>query len=190
MEPFAKAHGLSKTKAKQLLQQQLSYTLHKPRRKHFPTLSTLVFGIDQQWDMDLVDLQKLAKWNKGTKYLLTVIDVFSKYAWGEPFKSKSAQQVTAALEKLWKRAAPRHPMMVQTDAGTEFYNPSVQVFFDKQDVRHFSTHGDPHAAVVVRWNETLKTKMFRNFIAKSKTNVLVLPLMHEKHQKMIQPPSL
>ena len=168
MEPFAKAHGLSKTKAKQLLQQQLSYTLHKPRRKHFPTLPTLVFGIDQQWDMDLVDLQKLAKWNKGTKYLLTVIDVFSKYAWDEPLKSESAQQVTAALEKLWKRAAPRHPMTVQTDAGTEFYNSSVQVFFDKQDVRHFSTHGDPHAAVVVRWNKTLKTKMFRNFIAKSK----------------------
>lgn len=109
---------------------------------------------------------------------------------GRTLKSKSAQQVTAALEKLWKRAAPRHPMMVQTDAGTEFYNPSVQVFFDKQDVRHFSTHGDPHAAVVVRWNETLKTKMFRNFIAKSKMNVLLLPLMHEKHQKMIQPPSL
>lgn len=100
MEPFAKAHGLSKTKVRQLIQQQLSYTLHKPGRNHFPTLPTLVFGIDQQWDIDLVDLQKLAKWNKGTKYLLTVIDVFSKYSWGEPLESKSAQQVTAALEKL------------------------------------------------------------------------------------------
>lgn len=75
---------------------------------------------------------------------------------GEPLKLK-AQQVTTALEKLWKRAAPRHPMTVQTDAGTEFYNSSVQVFFNKQDVRHFSTYGDPHAAVVVRWNKTLKT---------------------------------
>lgn len=75
---------------------------------------------------------------------------------GEPLKLK-AQQVTTALEKLRKRAASRHPMTVQTDAGTEFYNASVQVFFNKQDVRHFSTHGDPHAAVVVRWNKTLKT---------------------------------
>lgn len=73
VEPFAKAHGLSKTKARQLIQQQLSYTLHKPRRNHFPTLPTLAFGIDQQWDIDLIDLQKLAKWNKGTKYLLTVM---------------------------------------------------------------------------------------------------------------------
>ena len=59
-------------------------------------------------------------------------------------------------------------MTVKTDAATEFNNSSVQVFFDKQDVRHFSTHGDPHATAVVRWNKTIKTKMFRNFIAKSK----------------------
>ena len=63
--------------------------------------------MNEQFVMDLVDLQKLAKWNKGYKYLLSVIDVLSKYAWVEPLKSKSATQLVAALERLRKRTSPR-----------------------------------------------------------------------------------
>ena len=77
---FAKAHGLTQSKARQVLQTLLSYTLHKPRRRHFPTLPVMVFKVDQQWVMDLMDVQKLAKWNKGHRYILTVVDVLSKYA--------------------------------------------------------------------------------------------------------------
>ena len=64
--------------------------------------------------MDLVDLQTLAKYNKGYKYLLTVIDVLSKYAWVEPLKSKSATTLVEALERLWTRLGPRQPQKVQT----------------------------------------------------------------------------
>ena len=81
---FVKAHKIPQRKAKQQLEQLLSYTLHKPRRRRFPTLPTKVFSINEQFVMDLVDLQKLARYNKGYKYLLTVIDVLSKYAWVEP----------------------------------------------------------------------------------------------------------
>ena len=62
---FANARGLTQPKARQLLETMLSYTLHKPRRRHFPTLPVMVFKVDQQWVMDLMDVQKLAKWNKG-----------------------------------------------------------------------------------------------------------------------------
>ena len=72
--------------AKQQLEQLLNYTLHKPRRRRFPTLPTKVFSNNEQFVMDFVDIQTLAKYNKGYKYLLTVIDVFSKYAWVEPLK--------------------------------------------------------------------------------------------------------
>ena len=83
---FTKAHKIPQDRAKQQLEQLLSYTLHKPRRRRFPTLPTKVFSINEQFVMDLVDLQKLTEY-KGYKYLLTVIDVFSKYAWVEPLKS-------------------------------------------------------------------------------------------------------
>ena len=83
---FAKAHKILQAQAKQQLQQLLSYTLHKPQRRRFPTLPTLVFTFNEQFVMDLLDLQKLAKYNNSYKYLLTVIDVLSKYSWVEPFK--------------------------------------------------------------------------------------------------------
>ena len=194
VQPFAKASGLSTKKAQQLLQQKLSYTLHKPRRRRFPTLPTLVFGMNEQWQIDLADLQSLAKWNKGYKYLITVIDVFSKFAWAEPIKSKSGQQVKQGLERLWKRAHPRKPLRVQTDAGTEFYNSKVQAFFKEQDVGHFSTYGDAKAAVVERWNRTLKEKMFRYFTAKNTLKYidilqsLVHAYNHTRHSSIKEKP--
>ena len=89
VNPFAKAQKLKTPKAQRILQSVLSHTLHKPRRTRFPTTPTLVFDRDEQWQMDLVDMQKLSRWNKGNKYLLTLIDVLSKYAWAVPIKSKS-----------------------------------------------------------------------------------------------------
>ena len=156
---FAKAHKIPQAQAKQQLEQLLSYTLHKPRRRRFPTLPTKVFSINEQSVMDLVDLQTLAKYNKGYKYLLTVIDVFFKYAWVEPLKSKRATALVEALQRLWTRLGPRQPQKVQTDPGGEFYNVKVQAFFKKQGINHFSTHGDPHGSVVARWNRTLKTNV-------------------------------
>ena len=104
---FAKAYKVPQPLAKQQLQQLLSYTLHKPRRRRFPTLPTLVFTINEQFLMDLVDLQKLAKYNRGYKYLLTVINVLSKYAWVEPLKSKSATAMVDVLQRLWARLGNR-----------------------------------------------------------------------------------
>ena len=75
---FAKAHGLTQSKARRVLQTLLSYTLHKPRRRHFPTLPVMVFKVDQQWEMDLMDVQKLAKWNKGHRYILTIVRKWRK----------------------------------------------------------------------------------------------------------------
>ena len=60
VEPFAKAHKLKTPQVQPILQSVLSYTLHKPRRMRFPTTPTLVFDRDEQWQMDLVDMQKLS----------------------------------------------------------------------------------------------------------------------------------
>lgn len=191
---FAKAHKISQAKAQKQLEQILSYTLHKPRRRRLPTLPTKVVSINEQFVIDLVDLQKLAKWNKGYKYLLTLIDVLSNYAWVEPLKSKSATALVSALERLWKRLGTRQPQKVQTDAGGKFYNAKVQAFFKKQGAHHFSTHGDAHGSVVERWNRTLKTKMFRYFTAKNTLQYIdVLPALvktynHSFHSSIQEKP--
>ena len=158
----------------------LSYTLHKPRRTRFPTTPTLVFDRDEQWQMDLVDMQKLSRWNKGNKYLLTVIDVLSKYAWPVPIKSKSTQEMIRGLTRIYQQASPRRPLRVQTDQGKEFYNRGVQAWFKKQGTHHFSTYGDSKASVVERWHRTLKQRMYRYFTAHNTLRYVdvLQPLIH------------
>ena len=71
--------------------------LHKPARCHYPRRKFDIKGIDEIWQGDLVEMQLYARENKGYRYMLTVIDVFSKYAWAVPVKSKSGADVSAAM---------------------------------------------------------------------------------------------
>ena len=84
----------------------------------------MVFGINEQWAVDLIEVINIAKANRGYRYLLTVVDMFSKYAWLEPVKTKTGQNVTTALEKILKQSQGRQPQNLQTDNSKEFYNTS------------------------------------------------------------------
>ena len=96
-------------------------------------------------------MQKLSKWNKGMKYLLTVIDVFSKATWTEPIKNKGAKEMVNALNRIKKRLSPRRPLRVQTEKSTEFYNAAVQAWFKKEGWDHFSTEGDSKAQNTLKY---------------------------------------
>ena len=163
VQRFAKAYGLPVKKAKQVLEKDLAYTLHKPRRRRFPTLPVVVGGLDDQWVADLIEVQPLAKYNKGIRYLLTVIDVLSKYAWVQPLKNKTGPSVVEALETIVDEG--RKPVRLQTDKGKEFYNKTVQDWFKEQGIQHFSTEGDAKASVVERFNRTIKQRLYRYFTA-------------------------
>ncbi len=71
--------------------------LHKLARRNYPRRKFDIRGIDESWQGDLVEMQPYAQENKGYRYMLTVIDVFSKYAWAVPVKSKSGADVSAAM---------------------------------------------------------------------------------------------
>ena len=118
---FARAQELPVKEVRETFERDLGYTLHKTRRRRFPTLPVLVFNIDQQWVADLVEEQNISKYNKGMRYLLIVIDAFSKHAWAEPIKTKTGKAGTEAFEKILKRAKGRKPITLQTDDGKEFY---------------------------------------------------------------------
>lgn len=91
---FARARKLLLGKVRQTLEADLGYTLHELRRRRFPTPPVLVFGIDQQWVADLVEVINIAKSNRGYRYLLTVVDVLPKYTCVEPVKSSLRQAKT------------------------------------------------------------------------------------------------
>ena len=115
----------------------------------------------QQWQADLVDVSNLKKDNDGITFLLTVIDVFSKWAWCIPLKNKSASSLVAAFTELLSGVKP---MTLQTDKGLEFRNRSFQALLKENGVHHFSTHNEEtKASIVERFNRTLKTRMWRYF---------------------------
>lgn len=128
--------------------------------KHFRKRKVVVNGIDEIWAADLVDMQAFAKFNNGIKYLLTVIDVFSKYGWIVPLKSKTGVEVARAFNKIFKE---RKPEKLWVDKGKEFYNKYVRVL----RVELYSTENEEKSCVVERWNRTMKEKMFKYFSANS-----------------------
>lgn len=97
--------------------------------------------------------------NDGVKFLLTVIDLFSKYGWMIPLKDKSGAAVTKALKSIFK---DRKPEKMWVDKGKEFYNKSV-----KELIPLYSTENEEKASVVERWNRTMKEKMYKYFTANS-----------------------
>ena len=91
-------------------------------------------GIDAQWQADLADMQGIARQNGGMSYLLTVIDVFSKFAWVVPVYSKDAKAITAAFDQVLKAAHPRHPRRLKTDKSNKFFNSDFQALMKRHGI--------------------------------------------------------
>jgi hypothetical protein len=137
--------------------------LHMQARKRFLRRRVYVKGFDDLWQIDLVDLQKHSRINKGYKYILTVVDVLSKYAWAVPVRTKSGQSVTDAMQKVFSQSSPRVPVNVQCDDGKEFYNRQFLALMASHNINMYSTFSVLKASVVERFNRTLKGWMFKEF---------------------------
>jgi hypothetical protein len=147
---------------KKWLSEQDTYTLHKPVIRKFPRRKTIVGGIDFQWQADLVDVSKLKQYNKQYKYLLTVIDVFSRFAWAIPLKNKQGKSLVQAFKQIFRQG--RKCLSLQTDKGSEFNNKVFQKWLQKHKVHFFTTHNEEtKASLVERFNRTLKTRMWKYF---------------------------
>lgn len=140
---------------------QLAKELHKKVVRKFPRRRVIVNGKDDIWGADLVDMQEWEDQNDGYKYLLTVIDCFTKYAWALPLKDKSAKSVTKAFETIFKEG--RIPEKLWVDEGKEFYNKTLQAMLKKHNIETYSTYGEHKSAIIERFNRTLKTIMYTHF---------------------------
>ena len=158
------AFKISRTKIKHWLMKQDAYTLHKPMRRNFKRNRVIVGGIDQQWQMDLADMQSMQKFNDGYRYLLVCIDVFSKYAWVIPLKNKTGPSLVEAFKVIL--SSGRKPEKIMTDQGTEFLNKHFRALMKEEDIELYNTYNETKASIVERLIRTLKTKMWRYFTAK------------------------
>ena len=159
---------------------QLADELHRPIKRKFIKRKVFASNVDSIWAADLVEVGKLAKFNKGYKYLLTVIDIFSKYGWMLPIKNKTGECVAQALNIIFQQG--RSPSRLWTDKGKEFYNRNVQNLLDKYKILLYSTENEEKASVVERWNRTMKQKMWKYFTANNTHNYLeILPKLVEHY---------
>lgn len=150
------------------LKSQDPYTLHRPVRRKFPRLHYNVANIDDLWEADLIDLRNLKSYNDGYSYLLTVIDVLSKFVWVEPLRDKTGTCVIKAFQNIFSRNKDRLPVYLQTDKGKEFVARPVQKFLKEKDIRfRVARNPDVKAAVIERFNRTLKERMWRYFTHKN-----------------------
>ena len=145
--------------------ENLTFTLHKPLKYKFRRNKTIVKGIDEQWQSDLVDMRFHKSENDGFVYLLTCIDCFSKYAWAVPLKTKFADEINRGFLKILKEG--RKPKFLQTDKGSEFINKKTQAMLKKYKIKFFTTNSEMKAAIVERWNRTLKSRMYKYLTSKS-----------------------
>jgi Integrase core domain/Chromo (CHRromatin Organisation MOdifier) domain len=179
---FGGVHNLTKhsrktTKVtKEWLSKQDAYTLHKPVLRKFPRRKTYSSGIDDLWQSDLVDISIISKHNDGMNFLLTAIDVFSKYAFVIPLKNKKATTVRDAFATL---ISERKPNYLQTDKGSEFINETFQRYLRENDIKFYTSENeDIKCAIVERFHRTLKSKMYRYFTHKSTLRYLdILPAL-------------
>ena len=145
--------------------QQLAEELHKPITRNFRKRRVISYGVDKIWTADLVEIQKYSKWNKGIKYLLTVIDVFSKYGWIEPLKDKKTESVSLAFDHIFKKSK-RKPEKLWTDKGSEFISKHFENFLKTHSIILYHTENEEKSSVV---NKTMKNKMWKMFSANNNT---------------------
>jgi Integrase core domain len=152
---------ISRSKIKEWLQKQNTYTLHKPKRKRFTRNFYDVDNIGDLWQADLICWESLASYNDGFKYILVVIDVFSKFAFTVPMRSKNSSEVLSAFEKIFNSDV-RPPLRLQTDKGREFNNSKFIKYMQKHSVLYDVVQDDQNKSCVAeRLIRTLKGLIYK-----------------------------
>ena len=149
--------------------QILSDELHKPRKINFERRKVISNNIDHIWGIDLIIMIKYSKENKNYKYILTVIDFFSKYSWCYPLKTKKSEEVINSFKDIFKKSK-RKPKFINSDQGTEFTNSKTQTFFKNNNIKWYHTYNrDIKCSICERYNRTILNKIYKNFTLNNNT---------------------
>ena len=146
---------------------QLAEELHKPIIKTFKKRKVHSSFRDNIWGVDLADIQLISKFNKGFRFLLCVIDIFSKYAWVVSLKDKNGISIVNAFQKILKESI-RKPNKIWVDKGSEFYNNSFKKWLQDNDIEMYSTNNEGKSVIAETFIKTLKNKIYRYMTSISK----------------------
>ena len=177
--------GATTSSTREWLTGEEAYTLHKQAKRKFRHDPIVVQGIDTQWSFDLIDVMTISDENKGYKYLLTVIDALSKYAWVVPLRDKISATVGKAMSNIFKKSG-RIPVRARSDRGTEFMGAAFQKMLKQNNIRFFTADNYTKEAIIERFNRTLRSRLWKFFEASnSKYYLDVLPdIVHSYNNRV------
>ena len=150
----------------------LADELHKPIIRKFNKRKVYSQFTDNIWGVDLADMQSLSRKNKGIKYLLCAIDLYSKYTFVIPLKDKKGISIVNAFNKIIKQSN-RKPNKIWVDQGGEFYNV-FEKWLSNNDIIMYSTYNEGKSVVAERFIRTLKNKLYKHMTATGKKVYYVL----------------
>ena len=154
-------YKLSYTQIRNWLKSRDEYTLHKPIKKHFKRNKVMLYGVNDIYDIDLMSVENLAKYNNGINFLLVVIDDFSKYMSVVPLKNKTGLEIVRGLKIVFRgRSSFAH--YIRSDNGTEFVNKKVSAFLKGKGIKKITTNNtEIKANFVERSIRTLRARLGR-----------------------------
>ena len=159
----------------QELQKLEGFALHRPIRRKFRRNKIWAHYIDSIWGVDLADISKYARYNKPYRWILFVVDSFSKFLYTVPLKNKSAEEVIAAFKKVFRQAG-RRPAMIHSDMGKEFTSKAFTDFLKENKVKRYSIYSIMKSAICERTIRTIMTRIQRYMTEKdTKSFIKKLP---------------
>ena len=147
--------------------EQLANELLKPIIRKFRKGKVYSSFKDNIWGVDLADMQLTSKQNKGIRYLLCAIDLFSKYAFVVLLKDKKGATIANAFQSILVKSK-RKPSKIWVDQGSEFYNNIFKKWVKDNDIIMYSTHNEEKSIVAERFIRTLKNRIYKHMTAISK----------------------
>ena len=146
--------------------EDLSNELNKPVINKFERKKVIVNHIDEIHSCDLVDMQKYSRVNKGYKYIFTNIDIFSKYAYAFPLKTKTIKEIKSCFQKIFNERKPKY---IWSDQESAFFSKEMLQFFEDNNVKIYHTHSHLKAVIIERFNKSLRELMMKSFVKNNNT---------------------
>ena len=112
-------------------------------------------------------MQLISKFNKGFRFLLCVIDIYSKYAWVVPLKDKKCVSIVNAFQSILKKSN-RKPNKIRVDKGSKFYHRSMKSWLEKNDIEMYVAHNEGKSVVAERFIRTIKNKIYKQMTSISR----------------------
>lgn len=175
-------------------QRQLALELHAPSRRRFQRRRVVTTHMSDLYEVDLVEMQTLSRYNHGFRYYLALINTFTKMGYTAALKSKKGSEVALAFDKLVTENKLTMDNL-SSDKGTEFFNSNFKSVMKKHNINHYHTFTEIKCSIVERWNRTIKSNLFRLFTERNTLNwvdglldEVVKEYNHSKHRTIAMRP--